>query len=116
MPSVKLKIDVSGSIGEDAWRNLRHFDLQKVRLLVFGVEVARHASIQLLRHTLIGFVDGQTTNPSLIAKNPEISPAHCIRPQIEHQKRKATNKGRLCNAFDHSWKTLVSIEVFSDLG
>lgn len=27
MPTVKLKIDVSGSIGEEAWRNLRHFEL-----------------------------------------------------------------------------------------
>jgi hypothetical protein len=27
MPTLKLMIDVSGSIGEEAWHNLRHFDL-----------------------------------------------------------------------------------------
>jgi len=27
MPTLKLMIDVSGSTGEEAWHNLRHFDL-----------------------------------------------------------------------------------------
>lgn len=27
MPSVRLQIDVSGTRGEEVWRNLRHFDL-----------------------------------------------------------------------------------------
>lgn len=27
MPTVKLKLDLSGTVGEGAWRNLRHFDL-----------------------------------------------------------------------------------------
>ena len=27
MPVVKLQIDISGTVGEEAWRNLRHFDL-----------------------------------------------------------------------------------------
>jgi hypothetical protein len=27
MPIVRLQIDVSGTLGEEVWRNLRHFDL-----------------------------------------------------------------------------------------
>ncbi len=30
MPIVKLQIDVSGTLGEEVWRNLRHFDLAEV--------------------------------------------------------------------------------------
>jgi len=26
MPTVKLNIDVSGTVGDEAWRNLRQFD------------------------------------------------------------------------------------------
>jgi hypothetical protein len=29
MPTVKLKIDVSGTVGDEVWRNLRHFDQEK---------------------------------------------------------------------------------------
>jgi hypothetical protein len=29
MPTVKLKIDVSGTLGDNVWRNLRHFDQEK---------------------------------------------------------------------------------------
>ena len=30
MPIVRLQIDVSGTRGEEVWRNLRHFDLGEV--------------------------------------------------------------------------------------
>jgi len=30
MPIVRLQIDVSGTLGEEVWRNLRHFDLAEV--------------------------------------------------------------------------------------
>jgi hypothetical protein len=29
MPTVKLKIDVSGTVGDEVWRRLRHFDQEK---------------------------------------------------------------------------------------
>ncbi len=40
----------------------------KTRILVDGGDPAETQRIR----KLIGFVDGQTTNPSLIAKNPEV--------------------------------------------
>jgi hypothetical protein len=30
MPIVRLQVDVSGTLGEEVWRNLRHFDLAEV--------------------------------------------------------------------------------------
>ena len=45
------------------------------KILVGGGDPQETTRIQ----QLIGFVDGQTTNPSLIAKNPEIM--HLIRPK-----------------------------------
>ena len=36
---------------------------------------------------LLGFVDGQTTNPSLIAKNPEIRKLVALRPSPEQAGR-----------------------------
>jgi hypothetical protein len=29
MPTVKIKIDVSGTVGDEVWRNLRHFEQGK---------------------------------------------------------------------------------------
>jgi len=40
----------------------------KTRILVDGGDPTESAKIR----DLLGFLDGQTTNPSLIAKNPEI--------------------------------------------
>ena len=34
MALVKLKIDVSGTVGDEAWRNLRHFD--EIQSATFG--------------------------------------------------------------------------------
>jgi hypothetical protein len=34
MTTVKLKIDVSGTVGDEAWRNLRQFD--EIRSAAFG--------------------------------------------------------------------------------
>ena len=49
---------------------------------------------------LIGFVDGQTTNPSLTAKNPEIrqliTSGHALSPREEK-----TNTRRLFGLFRH---------------
>ena len=64
---------------------------------------------------LLGFVDGQTTNPSLIAKNPEIqqqiATGHTLSPQEEkHEYRKIVQAvSQLVGDAG------VSIEVFADL-
>ena len=65
---------------------------------------------------LIGFVDGQTTNPSLIAKNPEIrqllASGHTLSPQEEKDEYK-----RIVRAISPLvGEAGVSIEVFSDTG
>lgn len=48
----------------------------KTKILVDGGDPEETLRIK----TLIGFVDGQTTNPSLIARNPEIQ-----SPGVEEQ-------------------------------
>ena len=65
---------------------------------------------------LIGFVDGQTTNPSLIAKNPEIqqllASGHTLSPQEEKDEYK-----KIVRAISPLvGEAGVSIEVFADIG
>ena len=64
---------------------------------------------------LIGFVDGQTTNPSLIAKNPEIqqriASGHSLRPQEEKDEYRKIVQAISPLVGDAG----VSIEVFADL-
>ena len=84
----------------------------KTKILVDGGDPEETLRIK----SLIGFVDGQTTNPSLIAKNPEIQ--HRIVAGRKLSPKEATEE----------YKTIVrrisplvgdagvSIEVFSDLG
>ena len=64
----------------------------------------------------IGFVDGQTTNPSLIAKNPEIrqliASGHTLSPQEEKDEYK-----KIVRAISPLvGEAGVSIEVFADVG
>ena len=64
---------------------------------------------------LIGFVDGQTTNPSLIAKNPEIqqllASGHTLSPQEEKDEYK-----KIVRAISPLvGEAGVSIEVFADI-
>jgi transaldolase len=83
----------------------------KTKILVDGGDPEETLRVK----ELIGFVDGQTTNPSLIAKNPEIrkriASGHTLSPQEEK---------------DEYWKIVqaisplvgdagVSIEVFADM-
>lgn len=64
---------------------------------------------------LIGFVDGQTTNPSLIAKNPEIrksvASGHRLSPEEEKQEYR-----KIVQAISPLVGSAgVSIEVFADI-
>lgn len=64
---------------------------------------------------LLGFVDGQTTNPSLIAKNPEIqqriASGHTLSPQEEKDEYRKIVQAISPLVGDAG----VSIEVFADL-
>jgi len=64
---------------------------------------------------LIGFVDGQTTNPSLIAKNPEIreriASGHTLSPQEEKDEYRKIVQAISPLVGDAG----VSIEVFADM-
>ena len=64
---------------------------------------------------LIGFVDGQTTNPSLIAKNPEIreriASGHTLSPQEENDEYRKIVQAISPLVGDAG----VSIEVFADM-
>lgn len=65
--------------------------------------------------TLLGYVDGQTTNPSLIAKNPEImqlvASGHKLSEQEENEEYQKIVRAISPLVGDAG----VSIEVFSDL-
>jgi transaldolase len=65
--------------------------------------------------SLLGFVDGQTTNPSLIAKNPEIqqliASGHTMSPEEEKNEYKKIVRSISPLVGDAG----VSIEVFADL-
>jgi transaldolase len=64
---------------------------------------------------LIGFADGQTTNPSLIAKNPEIreriASGHTLSPQEENDEYRKIVQAISRMVGDAG----VSIEVFADM-
>ena len=64
---------------------------------------------------LIGFVDGQTTNPSLIAKNPEIRQLVASGHTLSLQEEKDEYKKIVRAISPLVGEAGVSIEVFADL-
>jgi transaldolase len=64
---------------------------------------------------LIGFVDGQTTNPSLIAKNPEIQRLIAAGHKLSSREEKEEYKKIVQNISPLVGDAGVSIEVFADL-
>jgi transaldolase len=83
----------------------------KTKLLVDGGDPDETLRVK----KLIGFVDGQTTNPSLIAKNPEIqqliASGHTLSPEEENNEYKKIVQ-RISPLVGDAG---VSIEVFADL-
>src|SRR6266705_4082587 len=65
--------------------------------------------------SLIGFVDGQTTNPSLIAKNPEIRQLLASGHRLSTQEEKDEYKKIVQSISPLVGDAGVSIEVFADL-
>jgi transaldolase len=83
----------------------------KTKLLVDGGDPEETLRIK----NLIGFVDGQTTNPSLIAKNPEIRRRLASGHQLSEQEEKDAYKKIVQSISPLVGDAGVSIEVFADL-
>ncbi|HWB33483.1 MAG TPA: transaldolase family protein [Acidobacteriaceae bacterium] len=87
-------------------------ETRKTKILVDGGDPEETLRVK----SMIGFVDGQTTNPSLVAKNPEIrrriASGHrlSVEEQSEEYKRIVRKISPLVGDAG------VSIEVFADLG
>jgi transaldolase len=83
----------------------------KTKLLVDGGDPGETVRIK----NLIGFVDGQTTNPSLIAKNPDIQRRLASGQQLSEQEEKDAYKKIVQSISPLVGDAGVSIEVFADL-
>lgn len=83
----------------------------KTRILVDGGDADETRRIK----DLLGFVDGQTTNPSLIAKNPEIRRLVASGRRLSEQEETQEYKKIVQQVSPLVGDAGVSIEVFSDL-
>ena len=84
----------------------------KTKILVDGGDPDETLRIK----SLIGFVDGQTTNPSLIAKNPEIQQLIASGHRLSSQEERNEYKKIVQSISPIVGDAGVSIEVFADLG
>jgi transaldolase len=83
----------------------------KSKILVDGGDP--HETLRIKQ--LIGFVDGQTTNPSLIAKNPEVKRLVESGQRLTEEQERAEYR-KIVNAISPLVGDAgVSIEVFADL-
>ena len=83
----------------------------KSKILVDGGDPAETARVK----NLLGFVDGQTTNPSLIAKNPEIQQRIASGHTLSSDEEKAEYRKIVQSISPLVGDAGVSIEVFADL-
>lgn len=83
----------------------------KTKILVDGGDPAETSRIK----KLLGFVDGQTTNPSLIAKNPEIRRLIASGHRLSRQEENEEYKNIVRQISPLVGEAGVSIEVFADL-
>jgi transaldolase len=84
----------------------------KTKILVDGGDPAETRRIT----DLLGFVDGQTTNPSLVAKNPGIRKLVASGQRLSGQEEKQEYKHIVQSISPLVGEAGVSIEVFADLG
>src|SRR5215472_5407877 len=84
----------------------------KAKILVDGGDPDETLKVK----TLLGFVDGQTTNPSLIAKNPEIQQRITSGRSLTSQEEKDEYRKIVQAVSPLVGDAGVSIEVFADLG
>ncbi len=83
----------------------------KTKILVDGGDPAETSRIK----KVLGFVDGQTTNPSLIAKNPEIRKLIASGHRLSRQEENEEYKNIVRQISPLVGEAGVSIEVFADL-
>lgn len=83
----------------------------KTKILVDGGDPEETLRIK----KLIGFVDGQTTNPSLIAKSPEVQKLLASGHRLTTQEQKDEYKKIVQRISPLVGNAGVSIEVFADL-
>src|SRR5262249_40464817 len=83
----------------------------KTRILVDGGDPDETLRVK----KLLGFVDGQTTNPSLIAKNPEIQERIASGHSLTSQEEKDEYRKIVQTISPLVGDAGVSIEVFADL-
>src|SRR5579864_2368266 len=81
------------------------------KILVDGGDPAETSKIK----DLLGFVDGQTTNPSLIAKNPEIRKLLASGRRLSRQEENDEYRNIVRKIAPLVGDAGVSIEVFADL-
>jgi transaldolase len=83
----------------------------RTKILVDGGDPQETRQIK----NLLGFVDGQTTNPSLIAKNPEIREWLAAGHKLSEEEETAEYRKIVQEISPLVGEAGVSIEVFSDL-
>jgi len=83
----------------------------RIKILVDGGDPEETLRVK----ELIGFVDGQTTNPSLIAKNPEIQQLLVSGHTLSSQEEKDEYKKIVRAISPLVGEAGVSIEVFADI-
>jgi len=83
----------------------------KTKILVDGGDPAETLKVK----ALLGYVDGQTTNPSLIAKNPEVLQMVASGHKLTEPEENAEYKKIVSEISPLVGAADVSIEVFSDL-
>lgn len=83
----------------------------KIKILVDGGDPDETIHMK----TVIGFVDGQTTNPSLIAKNPEVQQLIAAGHKLDAKEEKEEYKKIVQRISPLVGDAGVSIEVFADL-
>jgi len=84
----------------------------KTKILVDGGDPAETSKIK----ELLGYVDGQTTNPSLIANNPDIRKLIASGHRLSRQEENEEYKRIVQRISPLVGDAGISIEVFSDLG
>ncbi|HKD60259.1 MAG TPA: transaldolase family protein [Terracidiphilus sp.] len=83
----------------------------KAKILVDGGDPAETARIR----QLLGFVDGQTTNPSLVAKNPDIRKRIAAGRPLSRQEANEAYRDIVRGISSLVGDAGVSIEVFADI-
>lgn len=86
-------------------------NMPKTKLLVEGGDPNETLRVK----QLLGFVDGRTTNPSLIAKNPEIQELIASQHTLSSEEEKNEYEKIVQRISPMVGDAGVSIEVFADL-